>query len=268
MICACACICSTVSAFLCLLYAKNDLFMKCLAADFARAFLLTATIFCRLVGMDKGYKRSKFQPNRTTNKWVIKSQNIGYSSPTLDCLFESNATFTDWNETCARWKAWGHESLGQLDENSESLVFEFSALKVDINQCLTPNNLLTDSPIFLKKISLIVSMVLKYLLAPFSIQSVKVTFSLFQSLCSSDDVYRPIFSPYISTCTACSALSFGTNMYLPNTYKPYKKRINRVITVLPISRPNFHRVQCKIDGPFPPGRLAPIPLTILYICRN
>ena len=77
-------------------------------------------------------------------------------------------------------------------------------------------------------------MVLKYLLAPFSIQSVKVTFCLFQSLCSSDDVYRPIFTPYISTCTACSALLFGTNMYLPNTYKPYKKRtcllrINRVI---------------------------------------
>ena len=119
---------------------------------YPRAFLLTATIFCRLVGMDKGYKRSKFQPNRTTNKWVIKSQNIGYSSPTLDCLFESNATFTDWNETCARWKAWGHESLGQLDENSESLVFEFWALKVDIYQCLTPNNLLTDSPIFLKNI--------------------------------------------------------------------------------------------------------------------
>ena len=55
-------------------------------------------------------------------------------------------------KTCARWKAWGHESLGQLDENSESLVFEFWALKVDIYQCLTPNNLLTDSPIFLKNI--------------------------------------------------------------------------------------------------------------------
>ena len=119
---------------------------------FARAFLLAAIIFCRLVGMDKVYKRSKFQPNRTTNKWVIKSQNIGYSSPTLDCLFESNATFTDWNETCARWKAWGHESLGQLDENSESLVFEFWALKFDIYQCLKPNNLSTDSPIFLKNI--------------------------------------------------------------------------------------------------------------------
>ena len=38
--------------------------MKCLAAHIARAFLLTATIFCRLVGMNKGYKRSKFQPNR------------------------------------------------------------------------------------------------------------------------------------------------------------------------------------------------------------
>ena len=30
--------------------------------------------------------------------------------------------------------------------------FEFWALKVDIYQCLTPNNLLTDSPIFLKNI--------------------------------------------------------------------------------------------------------------------
>ena len=116
-------------------------------------------------------------------------------------------------------------------------------------------------------------MVLKYLLAPFSIQSVKVTFSLFQSLVSSDDVYRPIFSPYISTRTACSALLFGTNMYLPNTYKLYKKRtcllrIDRVITVLPIYRPNSRRVQCKIDGPFSPGRLAPIPLISLYICRH
>ena len=152
MICACACICSTVSALFCLLQAKNDLFMKCLAAHIARAFLLTATIFCRLVGIDKGYKRSEFRSIRTTYKWVFKSQNIGYSSPTLDCLFESNATFTDWNETCARWKAWGHESLGQLVENSESLVFEFWALKVDLFQCLTPNNLLTDSPIFLKNI--------------------------------------------------------------------------------------------------------------------
>ena len=102
--------------------------------------------------MDKGYKRSKFQPNRITIKWVIKSQNIGYSSPTLSCLFESNPTFIDWNETCARWKAWGHESLGLLVENSESLVFEFWAFKVDIYQCLTTNNFLTDSPIFLKNI--------------------------------------------------------------------------------------------------------------------
>ena len=246
--------------------------MKCLAAHIARAFLLTATIFCRLVGMHKGYKRSKFQSNRTTNKWVIKSQNIGYSSPTLDCLFESNATLTDWNETCARWKAWGHESLGQLDENSESLVFEFWALKLIFTN-VWPLITYWRTVRFFWKISLIVSMVLKYLLAPFSIQSVKVTFSLFQSLCSSDDVYRPIFSPYISTCTACSALLFGTNMYLPITYKPYKKRtcllrIDRVITVLPISRPNFHRVQCKIDGPFSSGRLAPIPLTRLYICRH
>ena len=152
--------------------------MKCLAAHIARAFLLTATIFCRLVGMDKGYKRSKFQPNRTTNKWVIKSQNIGYSTPTLDCLFESNATFTDWNETCARWKAWGHESLGQLDENSESLVFNlfvhqttstdpFSALisphvlhaahsyLAQICTFLTPINLIKSAPVCCELIELL-----------------------------------------------------------------------------------------------------------------
>ena len=184
--------------------------MKCLAAYIARAVLLTAIIFCRLIGMDKGYNRSKFHPNRTTNKWVIKSQNIDYSSPTSDSLFQSNPTFTDWNETCARWKAWGHESLGQLDENYESLVFEFWALKVDICQCLTPNNLLTDSPIFLTNII--------------------------------NCKYGPNFD--------CLML------------------INRVITVLRISRPNFHRLQCKIYDMFSPGRLAPIPLTSLYICRH
>ena len=148
----------------------------------------------------------------------------------------------------------------------------FWALKVDIYQCLSPNNLLTDSPIFLKniinckygpKVSLgtIFNPIGEGHLLSFSI-------SLF--------IRRRLqthFSPYISTCTACSALLFGTNMYLPNTYKPYKKRtcllrINRVITVIPISRPNFHRVQCKIDGPFSPGRLAPIPLTSLYTCRH
>ena len=32
----------------------------------------------------------------------------------------------------SKFQAWGHESLGQLDENSESLVFEFWALKADI----------------------------------------------------------------------------------------------------------------------------------------
>ena len=116
-------------------------------------------------------------------------------------------------------------------------------------------------------------MVLKHLLAPVPIQSVKVTFCQFQSLCSSDDSYRPISSPYISTCTVCSALLFGPIMNLPTTYKPCKKRthlmrINRVITVLPFSRPYFHRAQCKIDDPFSPGCFAPIPLTTLYVCRH
>ena len=123
-----------------------------LGGPFSTGFTIDRYIFCRLVGINMGNKCSKVPSNRTTNKWVIKSQNIGDSSPTLDCLFVSNPAFTDWNETCARWKAWGHESLGQLLENPESLVFEFCALKVDIHQCLTPNNLLTDSPIFLKNI--------------------------------------------------------------------------------------------------------------------
>ena len=101
-----------------------------------------------------------------------------------------------------------------------------------------------------------------------------VTFSLFQSLCSSDDVYRPISGPYISTCYACSALLFGPKMNLPKTYKLCKKRnylmrINRVITVLPFSRPNFHKMQCKIYYPFSPGRLAPNPLTFfMYVAIN
>ena len=109
-------------------------------------------------------------------------------------------------------------------------------------------------------------MVLKHLFLPVSIQSGKVTFCLLTSLCSSDDVYRPISSPYISTCIACCALLFGPIMNLPIYYKPCRKRnsfmqIIRVITVLPFSRPYFHRVQCKIDDPFSPGRFAPIPLT-------
>ena len=81
--------------------------------------------------------------------------------------------------------------------------------------------------------------------APISIGSVKATFCHFQSLCSSDDTNRHISSPYISSCIACSALLFGPKMCLPMTYKPYKNRsclmrINRVITVLPISRLNFY----------------------------
>ena len=146
-------------------------------------------------------------------------------------------------------------------------------MKIDIYQCLTANNFLTDSPEFLKKISLIVSMVLSCLSALVSIRSVKVTYSLFQYLCSLHDANRPISSPYISPCVACSALLFGQKMYLPKTYKPCKKRIcwmriNRVISVLPFSRPNFHRVPCKIDDPFSSGRLSPNPLPCLYVCRH
>ena len=52
--------------------------------------------------MDVDYKRFEFQLNRTTNKRVLKAQNSEFSSSTLDCLFESNPTFTDRNETGAR----------------------------------------------------------------------------------------------------------------------------------------------------------------------
>ena len=60
-------------------------------------------------------------------------------------------------------------------------------------------------------------------------------------------------------------------MYLPKTYKPYKKRacvlpIDGVIRVFTLSRPNFHRVQCKFQDPFSAGRLASSPLTTLYVC--
>ena len=193
--------------------------MKCLAANIARAFLLTATIFCRLVGMGKGYKRSKFQTNRTTNRWVIKSQNIGYSSPWTAYLSQMRPSPIGMkpvpDERPGAMSHWGNWT--KILRASFSSSGRWKLIFTNVWPLITYWRTVR----FFWKISLIVSMVLKYLLAPFSIQSVKVTFSLFQSLCSSDDVYRPIFSPYISTCTACSALLFGTNMYLPNTYKPY-----------------------------------------------
>ena len=62
-------------------------------------------------------------------------------------------------------------------------------------------------------------------------------------------------------------------MNLPKTYKPYKKRafllrIDGVIRVFTASRPKFHRVQCKLEDPFSARRLAPIPMTALYVCRH
>ena len=92
-------------------------------------------------------------------------------------------------------------------------------------------------------------MVQRCLSALVSIRSVKVTFSLFQSLCSLDDANRPISSAYISTSVACSALLFGPKMYLPKTYKSCKKRtcsmrINRVITVLPF--PALISIGCNV----------------------
>ena len=82
-----------------------------------------------------------------------------------------------------------------------------------------------------------------------------------------------ISSRYIFACTACSAIQFGTEMNLPKTYKPYKKRacllrIDGVIRVFTFSRRKSHRVQCKLEAPFSAGRLAPIPMTALYVCRH
>ena len=62
-------------------------------------------------------------------------------------------------------------------------------------------------------------------------------------------------------------------MYLPKTYKPYKKRTclfrtDGVIRVFTFSRPKSHRVQCKLEDPFSARRLASNPLTTLYFCRH
>ena len=59
-------------------------------------------------------------------------------------------------------------------------------------------------------------------------------------------------------------------MYLPKTYKPYKKRAcllrtNGVIRVFTVSRPKSHRVQWKFEDPFSAGCLASSPLTTIYV---
>ena len=101
----------------------------------------------------------------------------------------------------------------------------------------------------------------------------KVTFCVFRSLCSAGETYRLISSRYIFACTACSAIQFGTEMNLPKTYKPYKKRacllrIDGVIRVFTFSRRKSHRVQCKLEAPFSAGRLAPIPMTVIGIGQD
>ena len=52
--------------------------------------------------MDEFYKRSKFHHKRTINEGVVKGQNIRYSSPSLDCLFEPNVAFSNRTEIGAR----------------------------------------------------------------------------------------------------------------------------------------------------------------------
>ena len=68
--------------------------------------------------------------------------------------------------------------LGQVPKVSYRPFFELWPLKVDICLCLTPNNLLTQSPNFLTNIVLC-TMVLGQCLVLVSAQSVKVSFSDF-----------------------------------------------------------------------------------------
>ena len=157
-------------------------------------------------------RTTNVQPNQTINKWVIKIQNSGYSLPTLDCLFESNPTFTDRNETCARWKAWGFELLWLSAKIFCKPHFRVIAVESWYLSMFDPSITYSRTVRFFWRMALNESMVLKNLLPLVSIQSVKVTFCLFQSFCSSDDACRPISSPYISMCVACSALLFGPNV--------------------------------------------------------
>ena len=66
----------------------------------------------RRVGMDRLYKRSKFQLNRMRNRRVIRGQNIRPSIPTLDSKFEPNLIDTDQDKIGARRKVWTKDSLG------------------------------------------------------------------------------------------------------------------------------------------------------------
>ena len=59
-------------------------------------------------------------------------------------------------------------------------------------------------------------------------------------------------------------LMFGTDMYLPMTYKLYKMRAcllrtYGVIKVFTFSRPKFHRVQCKLEDLFQQDALPRVP---------
>ena len=154
---------------------------------------------------------------------------------------------------------------GQVPKNSYRPIFELWPLKIDICQCLTPNNFLTRGPNF-QAICVLCTMELGQCQVSVSARSVKVTFCVFWSLCSAGETYRLTSSPYIFACSACSAIQFGTEMNLPKTCKPYKKRacllqIDGVIRVFTFSRPIFHRAQCKLEDPFSAGCLAPIPMT-------
>ena len=76
--------------------------------------------FRRPVGTNRFYKRSKYQPDRTINKGVIEVQNFVCRSPTLDCLFKPNPTFTNPAETGTNraMNYWGHVLTALFSTNS------------------------------------------------------------------------------------------------------------------------------------------------------
>ena len=79
------------------------------------------------VCMDRLYKLSKFQLNRTKNRRVIRGQSFRHSLPTLDCKFEPNATFTDQDETGAGQKVLTNDSLGPSAQKFLSPLFRVMA---------------------------------------------------------------------------------------------------------------------------------------------
>ena len=128
---------------------------------------------------------------------------------------------------------WGH-----LLKTSESLIFEFYALKADIYQCLTPNNFPTDSPNFHQT--------------------------------TPTDPFRVLIYPSVLHAAHSYLAQICTFLRRINLVNSAPVRFEkRVITVLSFSRPNFHGVQCNIDDPFHQDALPRIHwLSFMYIGIN